>query len=167
MLPGYFVACTSSTRWFCGMGTVWLVGKHPTDRKSAPYHGILRGWALAGLQTCRSCQLLSFDSCLPQTANISVSPFPGTILQRRRGKLSVAFRFGTPVADEGGIGDSAPARIRKTCEEALQACGLDAIDLFYQERPDATTPIDQTMAELKVETVLPNKRFLRCMNGNP
>lgn len=46
---------------------------------------------------------------------------------------------------------------REACEASLKRLNTDYIDLYYMHRMDPKTPIEETMAELKVSLVHPSK----------
>ena len=43
-----------------------------------------------------------------------------------------------------------PMLCREACEASLKRLNVDHIDLYYMHRMDPNTPIEETMAELKV-----------------
>ncbi|KAK6911398.1 NADP-dependent oxidoreductase domain [Dillenia turbinata] len=45
--------------------------------------------------------------------------------------------------------DSSPEYVRSSCEASLKRLDVEYIDLYYQHRVDTTTPIEDTMGELK------------------
>jgi aryl-alcohol dehydrogenase-like predicted oxidoreductase len=78
----------------------------------------------------------------------------GRALRGRRDGVVLATKFGlvrdpkNPAAR--GISGK-PEYVRQHCDESLQRLGVDVIDLYYQHRVDADTPIEETvgaMAEL-------------------
>ena len=77
----------------------------------------------------------------------------GRAIRDRRDKVVLATKFGN-VRGPGGsfLGvNGRPEYVRQACEASLQRLGLDHIDLYYQHRVDANTPIEDTvgaMAEL-------------------
>jgi aryl-alcohol dehydrogenase-like predicted oxidoreductase len=77
----------------------------------------------------------------------------GRAIRDRRNKVVLATKFGN-VRGPGGsfLGvNGRPEYVRQACEASLQRLGLDHIDLYYQHRVDANTPIEDTvgaMAEL-------------------
>ena len=77
----------------------------------------------------------------------------GRALKDRRDRAVIATKFGN-VRDDSGkfIGISGkPAYVRQACDASLRRLGIDTIDLYYQHRVDAETPIEDTvgaMAEL-------------------
>lgn len=79
----------------------------------------------------------------------------GKALKGRREQAVVATKFGFKIEDGQIAGvDGSPANVRRVCEASLKRLGIDAIDLFYQHRPDRDVPIEETvgaMAELVQE----------------
>jgi len=75
----------------------------------------------------------------------------GKALKGRRNRFFVATKFGI-VRDPGdptrrGV-DGSPAYIRKSVEASLQRLGIETIDLYYQHRVDANTPIEETVGAM-------------------
>ena len=82
------------------------------------------------------------------------------ILRRRRKEIVLATKFGIvrdPAAPNDATRrrlDGTPAYVRSACEASLRRLKIDVIDLYYQHRVDASTPIEETvgaMAELVKE----------------
>jgi aryl-alcohol dehydrogenase-like predicted oxidoreductase len=78
----------------------------------------------------------------------------GRALRGHREHVVIATKFGIrrdPARpDYRGISGK-PDYVHKACEESLRRLGVDVIDLYYQHRVDAETPIEETvgaMAEL-------------------
>ena len=77
----------------------------------------------------------------------------GKAIAGRRDRVVVATKFGNMRGEDGaflGV-NGAPDYVRKSCDASLQRLGVDVIDLYYQHRVDAKTPIEDTigaMAEL-------------------
>jgi aryl-alcohol dehydrogenase-like predicted oxidoreductase len=77
----------------------------------------------------------------------------GQAIRDRRDAVVLATKFGNVRADDGtfvGI-NGRPEYVRTACDGSLQRLGVDTIDLYYQHRVDADTPIEDTvgaMAEL-------------------
>jgi aryl-alcohol dehydrogenase-like predicted oxidoreductase len=75
----------------------------------------------------------------------------GRALRGRRDSVVLATKFGIvrdpndPQA-RGVRGD--PDYVRKSCEASLRRLGVDHIDLYYQHRVDANTPIEDTVGAL-------------------
>src|SRR6185295_12010305 len=77
----------------------------------------------------------------------------GRAIRGRRDQVVLATKFGNERNPDGswvGI-NGRPEYVRKACDASLQRLGVDHIDLYYQHRVDAATPIEETvgaMAEL-------------------
>lgn len=70
------------------------------------------------------------------------------------GKINIATKFGFNITDRGegwerikGV-NSQPANIRKVAEASLKRLKVEAIDLFYQHRPDPAVPVEEVMGTL-------------------
>src|SRR5438045_2107331 len=77
----------------------------------------------------------------------------GRAIKGRRDEVVLATKFGNMRSPEGqflGV-NGTPDYVRQSCEGSLRRLGVDHIDLYYQHRVDANTPIEETvgaMAEL-------------------
>jgi len=77
----------------------------------------------------------------------------GRAIAGRRDEVVLATKFGNERNPDGswvGI-NGRPEYVRAACDGSLQRLGVDHIDLYYQHRVDAKTPIEETvgaMAEL-------------------
>jgi len=77
----------------------------------------------------------------------------GRAIRGRRDEVVLATKFGNERNPDGswvGI-NGRPEYVRAACDGSLQRLGVDHIDLYYQHRVDAKTPIEETvgaMAEL-------------------
>jgi len=77
----------------------------------------------------------------------------GRAIRGRRDEVVLATKFGNERNPDGswvGI-NGRPEYVRAACDGSLQRLGVDHIDLYYQHRVDARTPIEETvgaMAEL-------------------
>ena len=80
----------------------------------------------------------------------------GRAIKGKRDKIVLATKFGNERTADGkflGV-NGRPEYVRKACEGSLKRLGVDHIDLYYQHRVDANTPIEDTvgtMAELVKE----------------
>jgi len=77
----------------------------------------------------------------------------GEALEPFKGQVVIATKFGW---DPGATGEptptkpnSKPERIRQVAEESLVRLRVDAIDLFYQHRPDPEVPIEDVAGAVK------------------
>lgn len=78
----------------------------------------------------------------------------GEALEPFRGKVVIATKFGFKHAPDTGpspaVGlDSRPEQIRRVAEASLKRLRVDAIDLFYQHRPDPNVPIEDVAGAVK------------------
>ena len=77
----------------------------------------------------------------------------GRAIRDRRDKVVLATKFGNVRGPKGeflGV-NGRPDYVRSACDASLRRLGVDTIDLYYQHRVDADTPIEDTvgaMAEL-------------------
>lgn len=75
----------------------------------------------------------------------------GKALAPRRSGLVIATKFGLV---RNGAGDwlgvnGKPEYVRSCCDASLARLGVDEIDLYYQHRADAETPIEETVGAMK------------------
>jgi aryl-alcohol dehydrogenase-like predicted oxidoreductase len=93
----------------------------------------------------------------------------GKALRGRRDKVVLATKFGNVRGPKGeflGI-DGRPDYVRSACEASLRRLGVEAIDLYYQHRVDARTPIEDTVGAM-AELVRQGKvRFLGLSEAGP
>lgn len=78
----------------------------------------------------------------------------GEALQPFRGKLVIATKFGWKHGSEKGPSpmygpDSRPEQIKRVAEASLKRLRVEAIDLFYQHRPDPNVPIEDVAGAVK------------------
>jgi aryl-alcohol dehydrogenase-like predicted oxidoreductase len=74
----------------------------------------------------------------------------GRAVRGRREEVLLATKFGNVRGEDGsflGINGS-PAYVRSACEASLRRLGVDTIDLYYQHRVDAKTPIEETVGAM-------------------
>ncbi|MFN2528234.1 MAG: aldo/keto reductase, partial [Candidatus Baltobacteraceae bacterium] len=74
----------------------------------------------------------------------------GRAIADRRDKVTIATKFGNMRSDEGtflGVNGS-PDYVRKSCDGSLKRLAVDYIDLYYQHRVDANTPIEETVGAM-------------------
>ena len=73
----------------------------------------------------------------------------GEAIRGRRDGLVIATKFAMSWDGDKPTGiDGSPANARRACEGSLKRLGIETIDLFYQHRVDARTPIEETMGGL-------------------
>jgi aryl-alcohol dehydrogenase-like predicted oxidoreductase len=74
----------------------------------------------------------------------------GKALEGRRDKVVVATKFGqVKLADGKQAVDGRPEYVMQACEASLKRLGIEVIDLYYQHRVDANTPIEDTVGAMK------------------
>jgi aryl-alcohol dehydrogenase-like predicted oxidoreductase len=79
----------------------------------------------------------------------------GEALEPFKGKVIIATKFGFKHAPDGtgpkpGVGlDSRPEQIKRVAEESLKRLRVEAIDLFYQHRPDPDVPVEDVAGAVK------------------
>jgi aryl-alcohol dehydrogenase-like predicted oxidoreductase len=77
----------------------------------------------------------------------------GRALAGRRDEVVIATKFGNERREDGSwvAINGRPEYVHTACDASLQRLGIETIDLYYQHRVDAETPIEETfgaMAEL-------------------
>jgi aryl-alcohol dehydrogenase-like predicted oxidoreductase len=77
----------------------------------------------------------------------------GEALEPFKGQVVIATKFGFKHGDNGptpGTGlDSRPEQIKRVAEASLKRLRVEAIDLFYQHRPDPNVPIEDVAGAVK------------------
>ncbi len=78
----------------------------------------------------------------------------GEALEPFKGKVVIATKFGhkhDPIrGPRPGIGfDSRPEQIKRVAEASLKRLRVEAIDLFYQHRPDPNVPVEEVAGAVK------------------
>src|SRR5438874_9826315 len=74
----------------------------------------------------------------------------GRAIRGRRDQVVLATKFGNERNPDGswvGI-NGKPDYVRRACDASLQRLGVDHIDLYYQHRVDANTPIEDTLGAM-------------------
>jgi aryl-alcohol dehydrogenase-like predicted oxidoreductase len=74
----------------------------------------------------------------------------GRAIRDRRDAVVLATKFGNVRSENGaflGI-NGRPEYVRQACDASLQRLGIDTIDLYYQHRVDADTPIEETVGAM-------------------
>ena len=73
----------------------------------------------------------------------------GRAVAGRRDDYVIATKFGNRWFDDGSRTiDGSPAYIRQAIDASLKRLGVDYVDLYYQHRVDADTPIEDTVGAL-------------------
>jgi aryl-alcohol dehydrogenase-like predicted oxidoreductase len=74
----------------------------------------------------------------------------GEALEPFKGEVIIGTKFGFKLDEPGVHGlDSRPERIRRVAEESLKRLRVDAIDIFYQHRPDPNVPVEDVAGTVK------------------
>ncbi|HEX3807707.1 MAG TPA: aldo/keto reductase [Gaiellaceae bacterium] len=75
----------------------------------------------------------------------------GRAIAGRRDEVVLATKFGNERNPDGSwIGiNGTPEYVHKACDASLERLGVDHIDLYYQHRVDASTPIEETVGAMK------------------
>jgi aryl-alcohol dehydrogenase-like predicted oxidoreductase len=77
----------------------------------------------------------------------------GEALEPFKGKVVIATKFGWKHGEKGphpSVGmDSRPEQIKRVAEASLKRLRVEAIDLFYQHRPDPNVPIEDVAGAVK------------------
>jgi aryl-alcohol dehydrogenase-like predicted oxidoreductase len=74
----------------------------------------------------------------------------GEALEPFKGDVVIATKFGFKIGGDKIQGlDSRPERIRRVAEASLKRLRVDAIDIFYQHRPDPDVPIEDVAGTVK------------------
>jgi aryl-alcohol dehydrogenase-like predicted oxidoreductase len=114
--------------------------------------------AKAVVDACLDAGITHFDTADVYGMGES-EEFLGRALGARRDEAVIATKFGSR---DGGR----PDVVRTSVEESLKRLGTDRIDLMYLHRPDADTPVADTLAALD-ECVKEGKvREIACSNFN-
>jgi len=73
----------------------------------------------------------------------------GEALKPYRDRVVIATKFGIKLQDGKQAQDSSPSRIRQSVEGSLKRLQTNVIDLYYQHRVDANTPIEDVAGVMK------------------
>jgi aryl-alcohol dehydrogenase-like predicted oxidoreductase len=88
--------------------------------------------------------------------------FLGRALKAHPGRAIVATKFGMKME---GVGEGAkPAHVRRSAEDSLRRLGLERIDLYQLHKPDANTPIADTLGALNDLVREGKVREIGCSN---
>src|SRR5918912_200268 len=93
----------------------------------------------------------------------------GRAIRGRREEVVLATKFGNVRGEDGsflGI-DGRPEYVRSACEASLRRLGVDVIDLYYQHRVDADTPIEETVGAMARLVEQGKVRFLGLSEAGP
>jgi aryl-alcohol dehydrogenase-like predicted oxidoreductase len=88
----------------------------------------------------------------------------GRALGRRRDQVLIATKFGSPLMTDPETGGAKPEYLRGAVERSLTELGTDRIDLYQLHRPDASTPIADTLGVLDDLVQAGKVREIGCSN---
>jgi aryl-alcohol dehydrogenase-like predicted oxidoreductase len=88
----------------------------------------------------------------------------GKILGPRRKDVVLATKFGLPMDDAGKLKGASRRYIARAVEASLRRLNTDYIDLYQLHRPDAQTPIEETLRALDDLVKAGKVRFIGCSN---
>jgi aryl-alcohol dehydrogenase-like predicted oxidoreductase len=93
----------------------------------------------------------------------------GRAIRDRRDAVVLATKFGNVRSENGaflGI-NGRPEYVRQACDASLQRLGIDTIDLYYQHRVDAETPIEETVGAMALLVTAGKVRHLGLSEAAP
>ena len=93
----------------------------------------------------------------------------GKAIAGRRDEVQLATKFGNERAEDGtwlGI-NGRPEYVYRACDASLERLGVDAIDLYYQHRVDAETPIEETVGAMAELVAMGKVRYLGLSEAAP
>ena len=84
-------------------------------------------------------------------------------------RVTVATKFGVRRGPDGEWLDvcGRPEYVRETCEKSLKRLGREAIDLYYQHRPDPNVPVAESVGALKQLVEQGKVRFIGLSEFSP
>jgi len=93
----------------------------------------------------------------------------GRAIRDRRDRVTVATKFGNVrKADGSWLGISGkPDYVKQACDASLQRLGVSTIDLYYQHRVDADTPIEDTVGAMAELVAAGKVRYLGLSEAAP
>ena len=94
----------------------------------------------------------------------------GRVLKGRRDQVTLATKFGIMRDPQNskmrGI-NGTPDYVRTSCDASLRRLGVDCIDLYYQHRVDANTPIEETVGAMAELVKAGKVRYLGLSEAKP
>jgi aryl-alcohol dehydrogenase-like predicted oxidoreductase len=93
----------------------------------------------------------------------------GRALKGHRQKAILATKFGIMRSNDPSLlgVNGRPEYVRQSCEASLKRLGVDVIDLYYQHRVDANTPIEETIGAMARLIEDGKVRFLGMSEASP
>jgi len=93
----------------------------------------------------------------------------GSAIRDRRDRVFLATKFGNMRGPKGeflGV-NGRPEYVREACDASLARLGVDTIDLYYQHRVDANTPIEETVGAMAELVRVGKVRYLGLSEAAP
>ncbi len=93
----------------------------------------------------------------------------GRAIRGRRDEVVLATKFGNVRGPDGawlGI-NGGPEYVRESCNSSLRRLGVDTIDVYYQHRVDANTPIEETVGAMSELVTAGKVRYLGLSEAAP
>jgi aryl-alcohol dehydrogenase-like predicted oxidoreductase len=90
--------------------------------------------------------------------------FLGQTLGARRKDVILVTKFGLPMDDDGELQGGSRHYVIRAIEASLRRLNTDWIDLYYVHRPDAATPIEETLRALDDLIRVGKVRTIGCSN---
>jgi aryl-alcohol dehydrogenase-like predicted oxidoreductase len=92
----------------------------------------------------------------------------GRAIAARRDEVVLATKFGNVLEPEGGRRiDGRPEYVRRAFHASLERLGVDHVDLYYQHRVDAATPIEETVGAMAELVAAGKVRHLGLSEASP
>lgn len=94
----------------------------------------------------------------------------GKAIRGRRAEVFLATKFGivrSPTDPTARRIDGRPQYVRSACEASLKRLGVETIDLYYQHRVDANTPIEETVSAMAELVRAGKARYLGLSEASP
>ena len=116
------------------------------------------------LSKALDCGITLIDTADAYGANGASEDFLGRLLGPRRKDVVLATKFGLPIDGAGKPGGASRRYIMAAVEESLRRLKTDWIDLYQLHRPDAQTPIEETLRALDDLVKAGKVRHIGCSN---
>lgn len=88
----------------------------------------------------------------------------GQAVAGRREQVVIATKCGIPLEAGPHAGGLSRRWVTQAAEDSLRRLGTDYIDLFYAHRPDANTPIEETLSAMDDLVRQGKVRYIGCSN---
>jgi aryl-alcohol dehydrogenase-like predicted oxidoreductase len=92
----------------------------------------------------------------------------GRAVAGRRDEVVLATKFGNAVGNDGSRRiDGRPEYVRQALDASLERLGVEHVDLYYQHRVDAATPIEETVGALSELVAAGKVRHVGLSEASP